>query len=117
MMTRYVGSNLKRCRHTPTDTHKSPPRKTIRARRKKNRPLADLSTNVPRLTNGRVSRDSSTSSGLSSKPLMRPTPYMAGMVETLIGPFRQPIDVFRDEGPKHGTSYLFFEKSVHLSAL
>lgn len=80
-----------------------PPRKATRTRRKRVQPLANLSTNAPRMRNGSVSRETSICSGPASKPPMRPHQYMGAMVATPTGPLRQHFDVFRDDDSKSGT--------------
>lgn len=85
-----------------TDTLKSPPRKTTRTRRKRAQPLANLSTNVPRGSKVSASRETSTCSGQAAQPTLRPNQYMGAMMATPMGPFRQTMDVFRDEDSKSG---------------
>lgn len=78
------------------DIIQTPVKKTAKPRRKRGEPLAEISANIPRGGNRRLTRDNA-SQGKSSKPLLAFSRTPSSDIMPTLGQFKRSHDIFRDD--------------------
>ncbi|KAL6868472.1 hypothetical protein J3F83DRAFT_696627 [Trichoderma novae-zelandiae] len=74
----------------------TPPKKTVKPRRKRGEPLAEISANIPRGGNRRLTRNNA-GQEKSSKPLLGYSRTPSSDMTPTLGQFKRSHDIFRDD--------------------
>ncbi|KAM6479657.1 hypothetical protein HDV62DRAFT_367609 [Trichoderma sp. SZMC 28011] len=80
----------------PDQEDATPVKKTAKPRRKRGEPLAEISANIPRGGNRRLTRDNA-GQGKSSKPLLAFSRTPSSDITPTLGQFKRSHDIFRDD--------------------
>ncbi|PKK43563.1 hypothetical protein CI102_13071 [Trichoderma harzianum] len=80
----------------PDQEDATPVKKTAKPRRKRGEPLAEISANIPRGGNRRLTRDNA-GHGKSSKPLLAFSRTPSSDITPTLGQFKRSHDIFRDD--------------------
>ncbi|KAL7792897.1 hypothetical protein V8C37DRAFT_409815 [Trichoderma ceciliae] len=80
----------------PDQEEATPPKKVAKPRRKRGEPLAEISANIPRGSNRRVTRNNH-GQEKSSKPLLGYSRTPSSDLTPTLGQFKRSHDIFRDE--------------------
>ncbi|KAK1240948.1 hypothetical protein MKX07_006381 [Trichoderma sp. CBMAI-0711] len=100
----------------PDQEETTPPKKTVKPRRKRGEPLAEISANIPRGGNRRLTR-SNAGQEKSSKPLLAYSRTPSSDITPTLGQYKRSHDIFRDDDELTGHSaQQKFEDYSHTSA-
>ncbi|EGR50479.1 uncharacterized protein TRIREDRAFT_58774 [Trichoderma reesei QM6a] len=86
----------------PDQEETTPPKKTAKPRRKRGEPLAEISANIPRGGNRRLTR-SNAGQDKSSKPLLAYSRTPSSDITPTLGQYKRSHDIFRDDDELTGT--------------
>ncbi|PTB65372.1 hypothetical protein BBK36DRAFT_1121568 [Trichoderma citrinoviride] len=80
----------------PDQEEATPPKKTLKPRRKRGEPLAEISANIPRGGNRRLTRNNA-GQEKSSKPLLAYSRTPSSDITPTLGQYKRSHDIFRDD--------------------
>ncbi|KAL6895607.1 hypothetical protein HDV57DRAFT_18579 [Trichoderma longibrachiatum] len=80
----------------PDQEETTPPKKTVKPRRKRGEPLAEISANIPRGGNRRLTRNNA-GQEKTSKPLLAYSRTPSSELTPTLGQYKRSHDIFRDD--------------------